>query len=116
MTAEKVSHTVGPWRIDPRIYRGTDGGKHAYVEVSGPKLFWIAKVQTFDDDKGEYAANARLISQSPIMLEMLKLLQAGYTPDPGTSDLYNEQPIYLRITLGDYRRMGHIISKAEGQK
>jgi len=29
---------------------------------------------------------------------------AGFTPDPGTSDLDNEQPIHLRTTLGWYRR------------
>lgn len=48
-----------------------------------------------------------------LLLEALKVCAAGFAPDPGTSDLGNEQPIYLRITLGDYRRMGHIISKAE---
>lgn len=53
---------------------------------------------------------------STIMLEMLKVCAAGYKPDPGTSDLDNEQRIYLRITLGDYRRMGHVIAKAEEQK
>lgn len=53
---------------------------------------------------------------SRLLLEALKVCAAGYTPDPGTSDLYNEQPIYLRITLGDYRRMGHIIAKAERGK
>jgi hypothetical protein len=27
----------------------------------------------------------------------------GFSPDPGTSDLDNEQPIFVRMTLGDYR-------------
>jgi hypothetical protein len=61
----ETKHTPGPWRIDHTIRRGSDGGKHAFVEVSGPELFWVAKVQTFDDDKGKYAANARLIATAP---------------------------------------------------
>jgi hypothetical protein len=28
----------------------------------------------------------------------------GYNYDPGDSDLDNEQPISVRMTLGDYRR------------
>jgi hypothetical protein len=28
----------------------------------------------------------------------------GFSPDPGTSDLYDEQPIHVRATLGWYRR------------
>lgn len=108
MTAEKAKHTPGPWRTDPA----------ANFCVFGPDDHRVSYCYSAHSDRSdeEAAANASLISLSPIMLEMLKLLQAGYTPDPGTSDLYNEQPIYLRITLGDYRRMGHIISKAEGQK
>lgn len=30
---------------------------------------------------------------------------AGFQTDPGTSDLDDEQPIHVRMTLGDYRAM-----------
>src|ERR1035438_9729834 len=32
----------------------------------------------------------------------------GFSPDPGTSDLDNEQPIFVRMTLGDYRAAAHL--------
>jgi hypothetical protein len=42
-----------------------------------------------------------------VIAELRKLLAeatAGFTPDPGTSDLYDEQPINVRATLGWHRR------------
>lgn len=68
-----AAHTPGPWIIDPTIRRGKDNGKHAFFEISGPELFWVAKVQAFDDDPGKYAANAHLISAAPELLDALKL-------------------------------------------
>lgn len=35
---------------------------------------------------------------------LLKAVTNGYTYDPGSSDLDDEQPIYVRMTLGDYRK------------
>src|SRR5258708_1868950 len=70
------AHTPGPWRLDPKLYRGEDGGNHAYLEVGSTlKAFWIAKVQTFDDDPGEYAANARLIEAAPELLQALRIIR-----------------------------------------
>ncbi len=40
------------------------------------------------------------------------LLQAvvdGYPYNPGDSDLYNEQIIHVRMTLGDYRRASGLL-------
>lgn len=37
------------------------------------------------------------------MLPLLNAIVAGYAYDPGDSDLDNEQPINVRMTLGDYR-------------
>ena len=34
------------------------------------------------------------------------IIVAGFTYDPGHSDLDNEQPINVCMTLGDYRRAG----------
>lgn len=33
----------------------------------------------------------------------LKLIVSGFEYDPGQSDLDDEQPIHVRMTLGDYR-------------
>jgi hypothetical protein len=35
---------------------------------------------------------------------LIEAVCAGFTPDPGTSDLDNEQPIHVCIPLGEYRR------------
>ena len=35
----------------------------------------------------------------------------GYRYTPGDSDLDNEQPIWVRMTLGDYRRAARLIHK-----
>ncbi len=70
-----MSHTPGPWEVHSRVWHGKEGGGHAFLEVgSETSAFWVARVQTFDDDKGEYSANARLIAAAPEMLEALRLL------------------------------------------
>ena len=38
------------------------------------------------------------------VLPLLRAVDQGYTYDPGSSDLDDEQPIHVRMTLGDYRR------------
>ena len=38
------------------------------------------------------------------VLPLLEAVHAGYEYDPGSSDLDDEQPIYVRIPLGEYRR------------
>jgi hypothetical protein len=38
-------------------------------------------------------------------LELLKRVAAGYDYNPGDSDLDDEQPIHVSMTLGDYRRI-----------
>lgn len=65
---------------------------------------------TLDND-----ANARLIAAAPELLSSLKTAVAGFDYNPGHSDLDDEQPISLRITLGDYRRFCRLIAKAEGK-
>lgn len=35
----------------------------------------------------------------------------GFTYDPGHSDLDNEQPIHVRVTLGDWRRLNFILGR-----
>ena len=33
----------------------------------------------------------------------------GFTEDPSTADLYNEQPISVRVTLGDWRALRRLL-------
>jgi hypothetical protein len=42
------------------------------------------------------------------VLPVLRAVAAGFTYDPGCSDLDNEQPITVRMTLGDYRRASRL--------
>ena len=49
---------------------------------------------------------------------ILKAVVDGYAYNPGDSDLDNEQPIMVRMTLGDYRRasqMQHARMAAQSQ-
>lgn len=39
---------------------------------------------------------------------ILKAIVDGYRYTPGDSDLDNEQPITVRMTLGDYRRASQV--------
>ena len=58
--------TKGPWVVDDHLHIGKDGGKHGYRELSGPGLFWIARVQGFNRGDGlvEFESNAELIALS----------------------------------------------------
>jgi hypothetical protein len=47
----------------------------------------------------------RVRDERNLLAKELKLVLAGFEEDPGTSDLDDEQPISVSITLGDYRRI-----------
>jgi hypothetical protein len=47
------------------------------------------------------------------VLKVLSGVVAGYAYDPGDSDLDNEQPITVRMNLGEYRLAGHLKSELE---
>ncbi len=65
--------TAGPWKMEERVQRSDSPGKSAFYEIGcATSMFWIAKVQTFDGETGEYAANARLIAAAPDLLAALK--------------------------------------------
>ena len=57
--------------------------------------------------------NKRIIGQIALREKMREIaLQPfldGYNYNPGDDDLDNEQPISIRVTLGDYRRLRSII-------
>lgn len=49
------------------------------------------------------------------IISVLQAIKTGYDYNPGDSDLDNEQPIHVSMTLGDYRkawRLLHSISVA----
>ena len=39
---------------------------------------------------------------------LIKAVRDGYDYDPGSSDLDDEQPIVVRISLGEYRRASRL--------
>lgn len=43
------------------------------------------------------------------VVDHLQVIADGYDYDPGDSDLDDEQPIFVRMTLGDYRKMGSLL-------
>lgn len=44
---------------------------------------------------------------------LLDAVVDGYSYDPGSSDLDNEQPIHVRMTLGDYRRASNLLHEVK---
>jgi hypothetical protein len=44
---------------------------------------------------------------------IFKAIKAGFDCDPGHSDLDDEQPITVRMTLGDYRRAERLLYELE---
>lgn len=42
------------------------------------------------------------------VLPVLRAVCKGYTYDPGSSDLDDEQVVHVRMTLGDYRRASRL--------
>lgn len=41
----------------------------------------------------------------------LRAVVNGFTTDPGTTDLDDDQPIQVSIKLGDYRRIRHYLNE-----
>lgn len=60
----------------------------------------------------------RLRSENEALKEALRPFFDGFSYDPGHSDLDNEQPISVRVQLGDWRRARRVLaalSKALGE-
>lgn len=47
------------------------------------------------------------------MIEIVKSVAAGFECDPGYSDLDDEQPINVTMTLGDFRRACRLMNVSE---
>ena len=73
------------------------------------EFFELAKSIT-----GSYAAGVRASHEvnelrNRQLLESVRAVVAGYRYDPGDSDLDDEQPINVHITLGEYRRLRRLL-------
>ena len=94
----------------------------AALEASNQRLRDLVRykrMELFEDgliDEKEYSelltntpgAVSRLEGYDKInaqLAEVRKLILSGFTYDPGHSDLDDEQPITVRMTLGDYRKV-----------
>jgi len=66
-------------------------------------------------ERAEKARKAREQSRPIEILAALKAVVDGYDYNPGDSDLDNEQPISVRMTLGDYRRAARLKHELEGK-
>jgi hypothetical protein len=60
--------------------------------------------------ESDVADKLRLMNAAEEMAEALKPIARRMSDDPGTSDLYNDQPV--GITLGDVRRAWSALRKA----
>lgn len=48
------------------------------------------------------------------LVDAAKAIRDAFHYDPGHSDLDNEQPIAIHVTLGDWRRLNHALYVAAG--
>jgi len=117
-TKEQVKHTPGSWFVDPvRLVENVADSKILLRDESTQQ--WIAIAVTDGEVSEETMhANARLIAAAPELLEACKKLDVtpvvraikeGFDYAPGHSDLDDEQPIYVSMTLGDYRRANRLL-------
>jgi hypothetical protein len=53
----------------------------------------------------------RMQKQRDSLVLALKPAVSGFEYDPGHSDLDDEQPIYVRMTLGEWRKARHAIAE-----
>lgn len=84
-----VCHKIGPF--EPR----NDMERNACIYDDGADLAHPTPT---------LIANAHLMAASKQLAEALNALGSKFKDDPGTSDLYDEQPLTLSITLGEWRK------------
>jgi len=58
----------------------------------------------WDQEANQRRAQYKKEAAERAAISFLKIIVDGYSYDPGDSDLDNEQPISVRMTLGDYRK------------
>jgi hypothetical protein len=47
------------------------------------------------------------------LIPLAARIRDGFTYDPGHSDLDNEQPIHIRVTLGDWRALNFLLASLD---
>jgi hypothetical protein len=47
------------------------------------------------------------------LYDAAKVFRDAFHYDPGHSDLDDEQPIHITVTLGDWRRLNYLLHEAE---
>jgi hypothetical protein len=57
------------------------------------------------------AEEKRLRSISNNLFAVARAVAYGFTSDPGTSDLDDEQPIDVRMTLGEWRKARRLVTE-----
>ncbi len=101
-----------------RLLISTDTVECEQISPTANSSRAIAYVPT-DYDTEQQGANAEFIVQAcnsfDELLAALKLTLSGFTYDPGHSDLDDEQPISVRMTLGDWLKMNMLKYRAEGK-
>jgi len=105
-----AQHTSGPWHVDVEDVH-VFAGRVLIAGCGGHS-------DNFTPDLREtQKANARLIAAAPDLLRERDELLAAIQPilaeyakrDPiGDSDLDDEQPVHITVTLGDLRRLARI--------
>lgn len=71
------------------------------------------KIQQGDVIVVERAIDAlmRLAGPGDELKEMAAVIRDAFKYDPGHSDLDNEQPIHISVTLGDWRRLNYALMR-----
>lgn len=105
--------TPGPWKWQEKLSYSSDIGG---IYAGDKRVCWFGNDETYYPTEGEppCSEDLALMLAAPALLEALRPIADAYPNDPGTSDLYDEQPV--TITLGDVRRAWRAIAQAEGSK
>ncbi len=87
-------------------------GGNWYCHIHNPDA--VAKRRADNQARWDEESKRRQVSYRKEKAEraaipFLKIIVDGYNYDPGDSDLDNEQPISVRMTLGDYRRASGLL-------
>jgi hypothetical protein len=83
-----------------------------YCHIHNPEM--VAKrrkenQERWDNESKRRQAAYRKEKAERAAASFLKIIVDGYDYNPGDSDLDNEQPIHVRMNLGDYRRAAALL-------
>ncbi len=87
------------------------GGKW-YCHIHNPETVARRRKETqerWDEESKQRQAAHRKEKAERAAASFLKIIVDGYDYNPGDSDLDDEQPIHVRMNLGDYRRAAALL-------